>query len=480
MSGAFLLLSAAPSGISRGAPPLSPGPSGLLVTVAEVDDARATVWLGTDDGEPVRLVYGPAERAAAEREAPVEPGPDRTARARLRGLEPGTRYRYVAGQGAVRVAGEFATAPAPDADAPVRMLWSGDLGGAGHCRDVEDGYRIFRAMAARRADFFVFNGDTIYADQACGKAPHAAGGQFVAAALADFHRKHRYNRADHAVQAFLRRTPVYAIWDDHEVRNNFAGAADPLMPVGRRAFQDYWAVEGPPAEPGRLYRSVRWGRHVEVFILDTRQYRTPNAEADGPAKTMLGAEQRAWLLDGLAGSTATWKLVVSSVPLGMFTGGAHSDSWSSANVLGFSRGPRTGFVHERGVLLAALRERQVANVAFLTGDVHRAELIRHEPAPGQHLHEFVAGPLSARQGFARFLDRSLHSRSLASLGWTENFGEVAADGRRLTVRIVDASGSTRVSLTLPAGPPLHVEGGPASRAAEPGADGRSPLTPGDP
>src|SRR5437867_2530940 len=82
-----------------------------------------------------------------------------------------------------------------------------------------------------------------------------------------YRSKYRYNRADPAAQTFFRVTPVYATWDDHEVTNNFSGPTEPLMPIGRRAFRDYWAVEGPVEERDRLYRSARWGRSVEVFIL---------------------------------------------------------------------------------------------------------------------------------------------------------------------------------------------------------------------
>jgi alkaline phosphatase D len=233
------------------------------------------------------------------------------------------------------------------------------------------------------------------------------------------------------------------------VRNNFAGPQEPLMAVGRRAFRDYWGIEGAPEEPDRLYRGVRWGRHVEIFILDTRQYRSPNAMLDGGAKTMLGAAQRRWLLDGLTGSTATWKVVVTSVPLGMFTGGFYSDSWSGANLLGRPRAGN-GFVWERDLLLRTLREHDVRNVVFLAGDVHHAELIRHELGAGYAVHEFVAGPLAARQGIPRFLDRSLGSRSLGSLGLSNNFGEIVADGRGLTVRIRDGAGTVRTKRHLTA------------------------------
>lgn len=454
MSWAFLVLGAVPSALSPAAPIFDPDLTGLLVTVGEVAADRATLWVRADDAEPVliRLERESPQSTSRSLQVEIDGGRDHTGRVVLDALEPATRYRYEVGVGPGRVRGSFRTAPASQADARVHLLWSADLGGYGYCRDVEDGYPIFRAMARRAPDMFLFVGDTIYADRLCGPAPHATGADFIAWSLEEFHRKHRYNRADPALQEFFRSAAVYATWDDHEVRNDFAGPAEPLMPVGRQAFLDYWPIAPPPDEPGRLYRSVRWGRHVEIFMLDTRQYRTPNGSSDGRDKTMLGAPQRAWLLDRLLASDATWKLVVSSVPLGMFTGGGHADGWSDVNLFGYPRHSRAGFVHERDLILGTLRERAVRNVVFLSGDVHHAELIRHDLAPGYAIHEFVAGPLAARQGYPRFLDRTLGSRSLASVGFANNFGEIVADGEALHVRIRDTSGAARASLRLPAAP----------------------------
>ena len=452
MSSALLLLGVAPSGLSPAGPLPSLERHGVLVTVAEVASDQATLWVRADGLAPVQLRYGPADGAEArEVEIPIEPERDRTGRVTLERLVPGQRYAYAVRQDNARTLGSFVTAPLAHADTPVRLVWSGDLGANGYCRDVEDCYRIFRAMARRQPDLFLFIGDTVYADQVCGQRPHVPGADYVASTLTEFHGKHRYNRADPALQEFFRTTGVFTTWDDHEVRNNFAGSTEPLMEVGLRALLDYWPIKGPPEEPRRLYRTLRWGRHVEAFILDTRQYRSANADADGPGKTMLGAAQRAWLLRELAASDATWKLIVTSVPLGMFTGGRYSDSWSSANLFGFQRATPTGFAHERDTILAYIRDHGIRNVVFVAGDVHHAELMRHEPSPGFVVHEFVAGPLAARQGYPRFLDRSLNSRSLGSLGFTPNFGELVIDGSTLHVRVLDASGTVRTSLRVSVG-----------------------------
>ena len=453
-STAVLLLSVAPSGLSPASPPRTLPPPGLLVTVGGVTETAATLWVRADRNTPVVARYHVEDDVATgDVTIAVDPRADSTGRAQLTGLRADARYVYELRQGSDRVTGSFRTAPAANANTPARVVWSGDLGAANHCRDVEDGYRIFDAMTHRRPDLFLFIGDTIYADHTCGTAPHLPGANFIATTVDQFHAKYRYNRADPVLQRFFRTTPVEAMWDDHEVRNNFAGPSEPLMPIGRQAFLDYWPMPAAPAEPTRLYRRVRWGRHVDMFMLDNRQYRSRNDAADGRDKTMLGTAQRAWLIDGLRRSDATWKVIVSTVPLGQFTGGATPDAWSGVNVLGFGRTGK-GFVYERDMLLRDMREAGLRNLVVLAGDVHHAELIRHEPWPGFVIHEFLAGPLAARQGFKRFLDRSLQSHSLGSLGWANNFGEIVADGEHLTVRIFDTSGTARITHRVDATPPL--------------------------
>jgi alkaline phosphatase D len=426
---------------------------GLLLTVGEVSDRGAVVWIRGGKLSPVSITYARAG-GGEERQAHVALSwaADRTGKAVLAGLEPATRYRYRASQGGASVEGEFVTAPAPESGTPLRFAWSGDLGSPGHCRHVSDGYRIFRAMARAPADFFLFVGDTIYADQVCDGPETVPGSGFVAKTLPQYHAKHRYNRADAAVQEYFRRTSVFAIWDDHEVVNDFSGSVEPRMPTGRQAFLDYFPIVPPREEPGRLYRRFRWGRFLEVFILDTRQYRSANSDPDGPGKTMLGRAQRRWLVEGVSRSTALWKVVVTSVSLSVPTGRKARDSWSNANIWGFPEEGGTGFADERDAILRDLRTAGVKNLVFLAADVHHAELIRHHPTTAWSFHEFIAGPLSASLGRPRPLDDALNPRSIWTLGSVENFGEIAVDATALTVRIIDADGQVRHTHTIGASP----------------------------
>lgn len=411
----------------------------LLVTVGDVTATSAVLWARGGTAGAAQVALGPVgSELLPAGELSLTAERDFTGKRVLTGLSPATRYAYRLSVGAMSLTGEFVTAPAPDAARAVTFAWSGDLGGGDFCRRADGGYRIFRAIAKRRPDFFLFVGDTVYADRACHGVP---GIDFAATTVSQYHAKHRYNRADAAVQEAFRQTSVYAIWDDHEVRNDFSGPTEPLMPFGREAFLDYFPIVPPSEERGRLYRRFRWGRALEVFILDTRQYRSPNAMRAGRDKTMLGAAQREWLLDAVAGSDATWKVVVSSVSLSIPTGRPERrDSWTDVSAFGIG-GTGTGFAHERDLILSTLRSRGVKNLVVVAADVHHAEILRHQPYLGFVLHELVAGPLSATLGRPRPVDIALSPTTVWSFGGANNFGEVMAEPERLTVRIVAEDGT---------------------------------------
>jgi alkaline phosphatase D len=238
---------------------------------------------------------------------------------------------------------------------------------------------------------------------------------------------------------------VYATWDDHEVDDNFAFGHTPLGPAGLRAFREYWPVAGADD----LARRFRWGRWLELFLLDTRRHRDPACRPDGPGKTMLGAHQRRWLVDALAASDARWKVVVSSVPLSIAKGFPCGDTWAARWL--FLR--HTGFAAERDALLAELGRRGVRELVVLAGDVHFASIATLRPPTGPVVHELIAGPLAARPKSPRDPDDALRPAVRFQAGGIANFGELAidADGG-LTVRILDATGQALVTERIAAGP----------------------------
>jgi alkaline phosphatase D len=319
-------------------------------------------------------------------------------------------------------------------------------------------------------------GDMIYADNACDPIgrygnPQVPGGFGPATDRAGFWAHWRYNRADAAQQRLLASTSYVGVWDDHEVVNDFGPLNDTratppytpgvhLLPIGLEAFLDYTPIAIAANTPKRLYRSLRWGKHLELFVLDTRQYRDANAASDSPdrPKTMLGREQLTWLKESLAASDATWKVIVSSVPISIPTGFPASggrDGWANFD-------QTTGFDQELLDILRFMEQNRIANTFWITTDVHFAEAFRYRPFPsnpGFVVHELATGPLNAGIFPNLDVDQTLSPAVLTFFGqavttWEQakrffNFGtlEVARNGE-LTAEIVNTAGNTQFSLTL--------------------------------
>lgn len=442
------------------------------IATGDVTEHSALIWARTDGTELVQVEWweapasGPSlvpglqavTRTAAE---PTSRAQDFTAKVLLTGLKPSTTYHYrvwTAPPEAMERFGEmarssetgrFRTAPPPSQHRDVRFVWSGDLGGQGRCRAGEIGYPIFDEMRALEPQFMLFLGDTIYGDEQCEAPPNVYGSGFVATTVDEYRAKHRYQRGAVALRRFLTDIPVWVIWDDHEVRNNFSGPFDPHMPAGRQALLDYWPIHTPPDDPTRLHRILRYGADLELFILDTRQYRSRNQDSDGPAKTMLGAAQREWLIANVIKSTATWKVIATSVPLSNAKKGSPqipgNDGWARGD-------DGTGFQHELITIIHSLLKQRVRNLVWLSGDVHYAAMFAYDPSGDGRpdFHEFIAGPLSARAGGlvpppALFRPSQLY----AETGF-DNFGLVTANSQSFQVDIIDASGKVRHTHSVPA------------------------------
>ena len=315
----------------------------------------------------------------------------------------------------------------------------------------------------------------IYADNACepvGRYGNAQvpGGFGPATDLAGFWAHWRYNRADAASQRLLASTGYVGVWDDHEVVNDFGPLNDTrstppytpgvhLLPIGLEAFLDYTPIAVAPNTPKRLYRSLRWGKHLELFVLDNRQYRDANAASDSPArpKTMLGREQLTWLKESLARSDATWKVIVSSVPMSIPTGSRQAEGATAGRTS--TRPPASS--RSCSTSSASWSERDREHV-WITTDVHFAEAFRYRPFPsnpGFVVYELATGPLNAGIFPNANFDSTLNPEVLAFFGeavttWEDakrffNFGtlELDRDGE-LTAEIVNTAGQEQFSLTL--------------------------------
>lgn len=329
----------------------------LSYVSGDVTSSSAMVWLRAEAGSEVAVQYGKTsavESFLSTRPHAVSAEADFTANISLEDLEPATRYYYraaVAGKKPGPIA-SFLTAPAADAEAKVCFCFSGDS------RESYRPFTVMDAVRAQRPDFFLHLGDTIYADR-----------NGTAHQLGEFWAKYRNNREDLSSQYLFRDTSVYAVWDDHEVADNYL-PAHPLAAIGQKAFLDYWPIRPISGAPKRIFRSFRWGKTAELFLLDERQYRDPKQ------KTMLGKLQKEWLFDSLARSSALVKFIASSVPLA----GGGSDRWD-------------GYPQERAELLHHINSKRISGVIFLSADLHYAAITKVPKSGG--LKDITAGPLAA-------------------------------------------------------------------------------------
>ena len=63
----------------------------------------------------------------------------------------------------------------------------------------------------------------------------------------------------------------------------------------------------------RTWRTFRWGRDLQIWLVEGRDYRSANTMEDGPDKTIWGAEQMAWFKRTVRESDATFRVLATSI-----------------------------------------------------------------------------------------------------------------------------------------------------------------------
>lgn len=456
------------------------------VQSGEVTADSGLVWTRAD--RPARMVVevaaDPSFRDARTITGPdLAPTADFTGRVRVPAAPgPVTWYRVRAQDGRADsepLVGSFRPAPTDGRD--VRFVWTGDVVGQGWGIDPgRGGMRLFDAMRARDPDFLLHSGDTVYADGPLSETVVLPDGSTwrntmtpakaaVAQDLDGYRGQWAYNLLDVPYRTFTAAVPMIASWDDHEVTNNWYPGevltdpeydreprVDVLARHAAQAFGEWMPLD--PAGPVR--RRLAHGPQLDVFVLDMRSHRGPNPAAAGAAPTpILGHDQVARLLDELAASRATWKVIAADMPLGIVVRDGRTGIEAVAN--GFPGAP-AGRESEIARLLTGMRERGVRNTVWLTADVHYTAANRYTPeqagVPADPFWEFVSGPAHAgafpagpldptfapQQVFVRAPDRE----DVSPAEGFQHFGEVTISGGRLRVDLRDADGASLWSTTL--------------------------------
>jgi len=341
-----------------------------------------------------RIRYGLGEKRTGEKATPWAQNTrqdDFSVQIPLSGLAPGSRYSYEvdakrseADVPSVFGPFSFVTAPAPDVRAPVHFQVT-------TCQDV-CGVPVYDVMASRKPDFLVSTGDNVYYDSYNARTPHKA---FAA---------YQIMYGQRPLVNYFRNIGGYFEKDDHDYRFD---EADPYVKgrwyadgkvkkgakitehEGSRSLDVNWLSDEQgrrifrtvfPMGP-RTYRTFRWGKGVQIWLLEGRDFRSPNAMADGPDKTMWGAEQLAWLKQTLQESDADHRIIVSPTPI------IGPDRTSKRD----NQADPKGFWTEGQAFLDWVHEKGLSNVVIVAGDRHwQYESIDHRK--GREIQEFGCGP----------------------------------------------------------------------------------------
>ena len=361
-----------------------PMPRGIVLwtRVGELErSSKLSLEVATDRGFR-KVVH--RERVTAKRSR------DFTVHTKVGRLKPRTEYfyRFHTRNSESRI-GRFRTAPPHDSDEQVRV-------GFFSCQNWQAGYFTAHGALADEddLDLVLCLGDYIY-ENGTYPGPRTdntgSNGDGDCQTLDEFRQKYRLYQSDPQLQAMHAAHPFVAIWDDHEVEDNYAGdqassAAEEGMTNpgeprrvtiaqrrsnGYKTFFDSMPRLRRKGDPSRIYGRARLGRMADLFMLDQRQYRDPQPCGDGfaqpcpesntPGRAYLGRTQMDWVKGGLERSAARWRLLGNQLMVMAFDIAPGQpvtvDSWE-------------GYAAERSELMGHIVEREIGNVVALTGDIH--------------------------------------------------------------------------------------------------------------
>jgi alkaline phosphatase D len=367
----------------------------VLIRLTTADGQNADGLIPGREGQ-ARLHYSPDKQLADASVTPWEsarPAVDWSIQFRLNDLKPQTRYHYrVEYRTDAKAASEssdhfsFVTAPPPDQRAAVKFHLT-------TCQDL-NGFGTYPHMTAQKPDFCISAGDTVYYD-----------GQCLARNVPQAWQAYQKMFGLPTMKDYYRHVGGYFMKDDHDFRFNdsdphmkgrWANAArqnDPDARYTETRGNQKLDVNWLSAEEGirvfkqvfpmrdKTYRTVRWGKGLQIWMLENRDFRSPNDMPDGPEKTIWGAEQKAWLKRTLLESDADYRIIVSPNPIIGPDRILKGDNQANIN----------GFWYEGQAFLDWLTANRLTNVVLMCGDRHW-QYHSIDERSGRAVPEFSCGP----------------------------------------------------------------------------------------
>ncbi|MCW8925080.1 MAG: alkaline phosphatase D family protein, partial [Xanthomonadales bacterium] len=300
----------------------------------------------------------------------VDAEADFTTQFQLSDLMPGSQYVVRIESGASIhgkhrfFEGSFSTSPAAETVVPVTFTVV--TGQRYPDRDSEDGFKIYHTMLKNKPNFFVHTGDILYYDQ-LGKTR----------ALANWHWQRIYGMS--SLVNFHKQVPSYFEKDDHDTFMNDAWPTMETRFMGDFTFkegQEIFLQQVPMGE--KTYRTFRWGKDLQIWLVEGRDFRDANPIEDGPWKSIWGVEQMAWFMETVKASDATFKVLISPTPVVGPDRGNKNDNHANE-----------GFTYEGNLLREFIASQK--NMVVACGDRHW-QYVSVDQTYG--VKEYSSGPVS--------------------------------------------------------------------------------------
>ncbi len=462
------------------------------VSAGEVTPTTARLWTRASRPGDVQLQLALKSSFSGRRaiRLSARTANDLTVQATMARLRPGRTYFYRAVAGKRRsVVGTFRTAPAASQARTIEFAYSGDTDAqraVGQSQPFYNNFEVYRRMAEEKNDFNINFGDTIYSDTEVGATME--GGQFMPSAptaltVPQKWAKYRQNLALPNLQLLRRSAGLYSHWDDHEFINDFSlsEGGRKLYRAGVKAFRDYAPVSFTSQDG--LYRTRRWGKHLELFFLDERSFRDAKASQGGtcdnpetgepdlaptapqrsrdlfailapslkqpvskacldrirdPQRTFLGSRQYKEFTKAVKRSKATFKVIMNETPIQQYYALPY-DRWE-------------GFEAERKRLITYLRD-NVKNAVFLTTDTHgnlvndvRLQTLEDGGPVDSGILEAVTGPVATKT-FAKEIDDAVGQEGAGAAISAAFFKPEPPDGVGMDCAATDTFSYSQVTVT---------------------------------
>jgi alkaline phosphatase D len=130
----------------------------------------------------------------------------------------------------------------------------------------------------------------------------------------------------------------------------------------------------------RTYRTLRWGKGLQIWLVEGRDFRSPNNMPDGPDKTIWGKEQLDWLKKTILDSDADFRILISPTPI------VGPDRQNKAD-----NHANKSFAHEGNHFRQWTKDNKLQNFYVCCGDRHWQYMSLD---PATNLREFSCGPAS--------------------------------------------------------------------------------------